>query len=275
MSTPKKWTGERLETGIFTETTVEHLHRYALAMEVLKGKKILDIACGEGYGSSLLASVAASVTGVDKDKQVIRDAAEKYRKENLQFLEGDCTAIPCGDKAFDAVVSFETLEHVGEHDTMLEEIKRVLQPGGLLLISTPDKKNYSDRTGYQNPFHVKELYAGEFSALLQRHFKNIQVFNQQITLSSTITGGNAQGFTPYTGDFNAIRPDTGEDRLYCIALASDEQLPVLPNSIFNGNSILDSALEAREKMVTGTASYKLGHALLLPFKMIRKIFTRN
>lgn len=273
MASPQKWTGERLETGIFTETTIEHLHRYALARELAKGKTVLDIACGEGYGSNLLAETAAAVTGVDSNEITIQAARKKYIKSNLVFNTGDAAKIPAADHAFDLVVSFETLEHVSAHDAMLAEIKRVLRPGGLLLISTPDKKNYSDRTGYKNPFHLRELYVEEFTNLLKRFFRNQAIYNQQITLSSVISAAGHTGLTQFTGDFNQVKEDNGEERLYCIALAGDGEIPALPNSLFNGRSILAEALEAREKMVTSTASYKLGHTLLLPFKWLKKVFT--
>jgi len=271
----KNWTGERLETGVFTETTVEHLHRYALAMEFVPNKKVLDIACGEGYGSHLLAGKASHVTGVDINKEVISQASAKYQKPNLAFIAGSAEDIPAGGKQFDIVVSFETLEHIANHDKMMEEIKRVLQPGGLLIISTPDKKNYSDKTGYQNPFHLKELYPEEFTALLKNHFNHVQVLNQQTAVSSVISSPGTDGLNTYKGDYRAISTDTGEDRLYCIALASDNPLPPVKNSVFNGQSIFAEALTAREQLVMQTITYKLGHALLYPAKLIKKLFNKK
>jgi len=264
-----------LETDVFTETSIEHLHRYAIAMELVKNKKVLDIACGEGYGSNLLAKNAAHVTGVDINKDVVKNAAGKYKRENLEFLTGTDENIPSADKQFEVVVSFETLEHVSDHQKMITEIKRVLQPGGLLIISTPDKKNYTDKTGRNNPFHVKELYEEEFKALLHKYFKNVQLLNQQITLSSVITSASSEGLKSYKGSYEEITNDNGETRLYLIALASDEPLPVINNSLFNGESILGEALTAREKMVTNTITYKLGHAILYPAKLFKKLFKKK
>lgn len=274
MSINKNWTGERLETNVFTETSIEHLHRYALAMELVAGKKVLDIACGEGYGSNLLSKIAGHVTGVDIDADVINNAKEKYLSKNLQFLTGSVDNIPAADDQFDIVVSFETLEHTGDHEKMASEIKRVLKPEGLLIISTPDKKNYSDKTGYKNPFHMKELYPEEFSGLLHRYFKNVQVLSQQITLSSVITTGDAAGLKMYTGDYSNIQTDNTENRLYCIALASDTMLPSINNSLFNGRSVFAEAVSEKEKMVTNTLTYKLGHMILYPAKLLRKLFKK-
>ena len=274
MTKQPAWTGERLETSVFNETAIEHLHRYALAMELVAGKKVLDIACGEGYGTSLLATKAAHVTGMDADNSTIEKAIAKYKRENIRFVVAKAEKITAADNEFDLVVSFETLEHLEDQETMIKEIKRVLKPGGLLIISTPDKKNYSDKRQHVNPFHIKELYGGEFEALLLSAFGNVQVLQQQMTFSSLITTGAATGLDTYTGDFNTIEKNNTPEPLYQIALASDAELPVLPVSLFNGNSIVEQALKERETMVTGTITYKLGHFLLYPFKLIRNLFKK-
>ncbi len=271
----KNWTGERLETAVFTETSIEHLHRYAIAIDLVQHKKILDIACGEGYGSNLLAKNASHVTGVDINADIIKLAKEKYQKQNLEFLTGSVENIPVPDKCVDVVVSFETLEHVSEHEKMISEIKRVLATGGLLIISTPDKKNYSDKAGYKNPFHIKELYEEEFTSLLNKYFKNVQLLGQQITLSSVITAENAQGLKVYKGNFREIKNDSIGNRLYCIALASDESLPLINNSLFNGQSVFAEAISAKEKMITNTITYKVGHVILYPAKLLKKLFKKK
>lgn len=264
-----------METDVFTETSIEHLHRYAIAMELVQDKKVLDIACGEGYGSNLLAKNATHVTGVDIIAGIIQQATAKYQKKNLQFLIGTVENIPGADKQFEVVISFETLEHIADHTKMMVEIKRVLQPGGLLIISTPDKKNYTDKTGRNNPFHVKELYEEEFKSLLHQYFKNVQILSQQITLSSVITSASSEGLKTYKGSYEEITNDKGENRLYCIALASDEPLPIMNNSLFNGQSVFGEAVTAREKMVTNTITYKVGHAILYPAKLVKKLFKKK
>ena len=92
---PLAWTGERLVTSCHRPLIYEHLHRYAIACGLAKGRRVLDIACGEGYGSKLLAGVATEVTGVDIDAETIAHAQASYRHRNLHFLEGSCTEIPC------------------------------------------------------------------------------------------------------------------------------------------------------------------------------------
>lgn len=275
MNKEKNWTGERLEPGVFNETTIEHLHRYAFASGLVQGKKVLDIACGEGYGANLLAARASQVTGVDINANVIEQAKIHYKKNNLEFLTGTVDKIPSENSSFDVVVCFETIEHVSQHDIVLREIKRVLNRGGLLFISTPDKKNYTDKPGSVNPHHVKELYTEEFKALLGNYFSNIQLFDQQISFSSVISSKDAVGFESYRGNFNEVKPDDGSNRLYNIAMASDGQLPQVKNSLFNGQSVFAEAVREKENQVINTITYKTGNIILYPAKWLRRLFQKN
>ena len=165
------FTGERFLPTEAGNIALEHLHRYFQAREIAAGKVVLDIASGEGYGSAILAEAALSVTGVDISDEAVAHARRRYQRDNLQYLVGDCAQIPLPDASVDMVVSFETIEHHNRHEEMLREIKRVLREDGVLLISSPDKKYYSDELNYSNPYHVKELYRDEFEALIGRHFR--------------------------------------------------------------------------------------------------------
>ena len=208
---------------------LEHLHRYLLAARAVAGKAVLDIACGEGYGSAMLAKAATKVTGVDISQEVITHAQAKYHASNLDFCIGSCTAIPLQDASVDAVVSFETIEHHDQHTAMLREIKRVLKPGGVLIISCPDKLEYSDKPQYCNPHHVKELYHDEFERLLAAFFKNHVIHGQRVIYGSIVL---SEGCSREVGCFE--RAD-GElqyvcgvpHAVYLIAVASDAELPVL------------------------------------------------
>lgn len=275
MNNELNWTGERLETHILNETSIEHLHRYAIAMELAKGKKVLDIACGEGYGSNLMATVAENVTGMDIDKATIEKAKQKYKKDNIIFLDADAENIPVTSHTYDMVVSFETLEHVKNLSQMIRECKRVLRPGGLLIISTPDKNNYSDKTGYLNPFHTKELYLNELESVLKERFNVVKIYQQVATFVSLITCQEIQNLNRYTGNFSNIEKNIELEPLYFFALVSDEPLPSLSNSIFMGNTIIQQSLNEKVKMVTSTFTYRLGHFILYPFKKIFNLFSIN
>ena len=121
----------------------EHLHRYALCRDHVAGQRVLDVACGAGYGTNLLAQVAAKATGLDIDPAAIRRAAKKYQAENLTFLAGDCCEMPFEAGSFDVVVANEVIEDIEEQDRFIEEAKRVLVPSGTLLVSTPNRPVYN------------------------------------------------------------------------------------------------------------------------------------
>jgi ubiquinone/menaquinone biosynthesis C-methylase UbiE len=109
-------TGERYLPEVSGATELEHLHRYLLARQIIGGKRVLDLACGEGYGSFSMSSVALSVVGVDISPETVLHAQSKYQRDNLRFLEGSCEAIPVADDSIDIVVSFETIEHHPHHE---------------------------------------------------------------------------------------------------------------------------------------------------------------
>ena len=163
-----EFTGERFIPEVHGNIELEHLHRYLLACKTVAGKTALDIASGEGYGSAMLARTAHKVIGVDISQEAVSHAQAKYIAKNLEFRLGSCSKIPLDDASVDVVVSFETIEHHNEHEAMMKEIKRVLRPGGVLVISSPDKLEYSEKPGYSNPHHVKELSRGEFKKLLRK-----------------------------------------------------------------------------------------------------------
>lgn len=270
-------TGERFMPQEMTgDIELEHLHRYALARELAQGKAVLDIACGEGYGSQLLSQIAESVVGVDISQNVIAHAQSYYKQSNLEFRLGSCDAIPVADNSIDLVVSFETIEHHDQHVRMIEEIKRVLKKNGVLLISTPDKLNYSDIPKFKNEFHIKELYFNEFRALLDVHFKHLKFYGQKMhfcSLSLPIDGMSNR-FVIYNGDIHTINKSAGiENPIYIICLASDCKLPTIYSSIFDGTNmfinsfrdykIKNTYLMSELKRVKSTVSWKITKPLRL------------
>jgi len=182
-----EFTGERFTPECEREICYEHFHRYALAAHWCANKRTLDAACGEGYGSALLASPAASVEGVDISEQAINHALQRYGDlKGVNFHVADCTTLPFDDNEFDRVVSFETLEHLEAHDQLLAEFRRVLKPDGFLILSSPDKAIYSDGQNAVNEYHVKELYRSELETLIQRHFPASRLLGQKLMFHSAI-----------------------------------------------------------------------------------------
>ena len=229
-----EFTGERFVPNVRGDIELEHLHRYLKACEVAAGKAVLDIASGEGYGAAMLANRANSVIGVDISVEAVAHARERYKKNNLEFMVGDCANIPLQDACVDMVVSFETIEHHDQHEEMMREFKRVLRPAGILLISSPDKYHFSEEPGGRNPYHVKELYQHEFQQLIGNHFKNVAYFGQRVVRGSGIFAeALATPFACYWRENEVISESAGMARpMYWIALASDNQLPKLASGFF-------------------------------------------
>lgn len=181
------FTGERFLPTCAGEMVYEHWHRYLFAREYVTGKRVLDVASGEGYGSALLAGRAASVTGVDISPEAVRHASERYgAAANLDYLCASCTSIPLPDAGFDVIVSFETIEHITEHETFLREVDRLLAPGGMFIVSSPNRIEYTERTGYRNEFHVKELDRAELKTLLDGYFPAQRWFAQRPCFQSML-----------------------------------------------------------------------------------------
>jgi glycosyltransferase involved in cell wall biosynthesis/SAM-dependent methyltransferase len=223
------WTGERYLPWL-EEAAIgyEHLHRYAYATQFVRNKRVLDLACGEGYGSYLLARTAESVVGIDIDENSVKHAGNKYIKHNLEFKVGSITEVPIsGEDLFAVVVCFEALEHIEDHQKLLSEVKRLLTPDGVFIVSTPNKIVYTDEPQYNNPFHVHELYFDEFKELFEKHFKNVRFFGQRIYCNSNIWPVFAEGarVVEYVIDRNskefAFVENDKRTPLYFIAVASD------------------------------------------------------
>lgn len=278
----KNWTGERLETFIFNNTTIEHLHRYALAMNFVRGDKvILDIACGEGYGSYLMSKSAQRVIGVDIDKETIDKAIEKYKASNLEFKIGRADEIPIQDHTIDIIISFETIEHHDKQDEMMIEIKRVLKPGGLLIISSPNKKYYSDERRFVNKFHKKELYEAEFKNLIHAHFENTKFFYQNMFIGSLVVPELfGKGIKIFDGDFHKIINNSFKP-MYIIAFASDKDIKDdIGFSGFNGEEIYykerslkedqlrSSTREETKKWIEKSWNFRIGNFITKPIKTI-------
>lgn len=248
--------GERFTPENVREIWYEHMHRYAFAARLVKGLDVLDAACGEGYGSAILARAAASVAAVDISAEAIAHAGGRYQGSGIDFQQADCCALPFEDDRFDCVVSFETIEHLEDQAGMLAEFRRVLKPSGFLLISSPDKAVYSDAQEFHNPHHVRELYAEEFCELLGAEFPACRLFGQKLMFHSAIwpfaeagtvgdeAGGRRllaclqQGDGQSTSDIE--RPAHAAMYLLALCAAEESHIPALAHAIW----LFDDAQES-------------------------------
>jgi SAM-dependent methyltransferase/GT2 family glycosyltransferase len=228
------FTGERLTSALTGETEIEHLHRYLYARGLCRDKDVLDVASGEGYGSALLAQVATSVVGVEIAEEAVQHARRSYHRDNLRFVQGDARKMEIPSESVDVVVSFETIEHFVEQEEFLKEVRRVLRPGGLFVVSTPDRDNYSPAEFPANPYHALELTYDEFDTILTRHFAHTRYLMQRpiigsVMLPSCTSGGTAssvcfekRGEQHFEASQGLARPR------YVIAFASDRE-PAAPS----------------------------------------------
>ena len=180
------FTGERFTPEVRGAIWYEHWHRYAFVAEMVRGKRVLDAACGEGYGSFLLAHAAAHVTGIDISADAVAHASERYPLANLTFTHGSVTKLPLPDACVDVVVSFETIEHLSGQREMLAEFRRVLAPDGVLVISSPNRPVYNESGAIENHFHVGELDRAELKALLDPAFPEQAWHAQRVVAQSAL-----------------------------------------------------------------------------------------
>ena len=201
-----EFTGERLIPGqVDVDLLNEHMARYTFAVRLARGKRVLDLGCGAGYGAAELARVADRVTGVDVAPDAVEYARAQYTAENLAFEEGSATHLTYADGSFDLVVAFEMIEHLEDWRGFLTEARRVLAASGQLIVSTPNRLYYTESRGVHgaNPFHVHEFDFAEFNSELRAVFPYVSMF-----LENHVEG---VAFTPFEpGNTVEARVDASE-----------------------------------------------------------------
>jgi SAM-dependent methyltransferase len=157
---------------------VEHRQRYEFFAGRCRGLRVLDAACGVGYGSRILAdSAVASVLGVDISSEAISFARDQFAHPAVEYLQGDVRKLTAIQRDFDAVVSFETIEHLADPEDLIREAQSVLVPGGLFICSTPNR-DFSGKGNGQNPYHLCEWSYGEFASSFSRWFDIDEQYHQ-------------------------------------------------------------------------------------------------
>lgn len=223
-----EFTGERfVPEKAIGEIEIEHKQRYYSVLNLVKDKVVLDAACGVGYGTALMSEMAEFVYGIDISEESIRAAEEEYNGSKMKFIQSSIECIPLSNHSVDVVVSFETIEHVGEDIQVqfMMEIKRVLKPNGILIISTPDKRNYSDVPKFRNAFHIKEFYFNEFQLFLSKYFDKIHLFNQGFETLSVLN--HVDDDVKASTNYKLIDPNNliNNERKYIVALCSEIDIP--------------------------------------------------
>jgi 2-polyprenyl-3-methyl-5-hydroxy-6-metoxy-1,4-benzoquinol methylase len=232
----------------------EHMPRYQYALSLAPNKTILDFGCGTGYGSSILATKARAVVGVDIDESALEWARETHRKPTLEFRKNSDFGASLPSQYFDLVTCFEMIEHVtADHQQLIiDSFVQALKPDGVLLISTPNPDItalYGD-----NPYHLCELTRDEFEALLRSKFKFVNIIDQHALASILFASGNgAQGWQLDTLRNNKL---TESSTLGYLAFCSQQEICAMKSSAYVDNDapyiplILDlrkNLLEAKVK----------------------------
>lgn len=167
------------------------LTRYYTILDLCKNKTVLDLACGTGYGSYIMSSVAKKVYGFDIAKEVIKKNKNKYICENLEFGVCSANSIPCKNNSFDIIVSCETIEHLNSEvaDGFLAETKRLLKRNGYLFITTP---NHNKTKTFEsiNPYHINEYTMENFEAKLKEYYKNVEIYFLDLNVVTYIKKAN-------------------------------------------------------------------------------------
>jgi SAM-dependent methyltransferase len=201
-----EFTGERIIPGeVDVDLLNEHLARYAFAARLARGKRVLDAGCGAGYGSAELANSAQTVVAIDVSPDALTFARANYRLPNLTFEQASCASLPHRDGSFDLVVGFEVIEHLHNWREFLCEVRRVLATNGQFIVSTPNKRYYTESRGAEgaNPFHVHEFEFEEFRTELKSIFPYVSLY-----LENHVEGVTFQPHEP--GNTVEVRVDAGD-----------------------------------------------------------------
>jgi SAM-dependent methyltransferase len=156
-----------------------HIATYDYVRELVRGKDVLDFGCGTGYGTARLADRCAKITGIDISAEAVAHAGRKYRHNSLTFMAVapvEERPLPFPNERFDVVLSFQVIEHVRDVSAYLSEINRVLRPGGLLVVATPDRS--SRLLPLQKPWnmwHIREYSDTALRNLIGMRFSNVTI----------------------------------------------------------------------------------------------------
>jgi ubiquinone/menaquinone biosynthesis C-methylase UbiE len=170
-----------VDAGSLSPYWGEHAVRYFFALPLVDGRRVLDIACGTGYGMSLLNSRARLVVGVDASIEAVTEATEQA-SGSAGVMLADGLELPFADNSFDVITSFETLEHLGDRKGFVAELRRVLKLDGHLILSTPNANYTKPVNGTpKNPYHIFEYKPEELREELSAHFEIVSFLGQSLS----------------------------------------------------------------------------------------------
>ena len=234
-------------------TSIEQLHRYAIASELAHEKVVLEIGLGDGYGSSLVVQKARRVVGMDEMPGLVNYERTQHQNGKLFIVGGKATHIPLATGSVDLVMSFDASEHLNQSESMMAEIARVLRPDGIVIISSPQKHEYSDLSEHPN---ASPLDPDSSESLLRSTFRNVAVFAQEIASGSYIVPlvnkplKYDASCTSVVGDFIPSQTEGAISRPYYVfAIGSNEALPPIRVGLFGTGGL---SLDNLQSQLAGT-----------------------
>jgi ubiquinone/menaquinone biosynthesis C-methylase UbiE len=268
----------------------EHVARYMAASDIVKGKAVLDIASGSGYGTAILAEYAKSVVGVDVSQDAINFAKKEYPGENITYKKSDGKTIPFKDNIFDVAVSFETIEHLEDYNFFMQEIRRVLKSNGLFILSTPNELEFAEG----NHFHLHEFKQDELIELTKKYYNHVEPFFQS-TWTGNLIGKKEEMMNEWQKEttVHQLEPIAQEKFLYFYLLCANrpiketvatrftisqhssdraiqEKNVLTQNHISNLEAIIKAQIEEQARLREVIEGYqRIGFGL--PFKIVKKV----
>jgi SAM-dependent methyltransferase len=218
-------------TGLLVDA--EHRLRYALGASLAEGRRVLDAGCGTGYGARMLADAgAAALSAFDISEDAVV-STQASLGDDADVVCADLCDQPYEDGSFDLAVCFEVIEHIDRQDQAIRELRRVLAPGGILLISSPNPDVYPPG----NPHHVHEYTPGELEGALSEHFGHVGLLRQHPYLASAILADSRP-----SGPIEAMMLTELEAgaQTYTIAVAADDESVIVTDRL-----VLADAFEVR------------------------------
>jgi SAM-dependent methyltransferase len=231
-----EFTGERvIPDQVNVDLLNEHMARYMFAARWAAGKRVLDAGCGTGYGAAEMARTAQRVVGIDRAAEALSFAREHYQAANLEFEKASCAALPFADASFDLVAAFEIIEHMDDWREFLLEVRRVLAPGGQVIVSTPNRLYYTESRGATgaNPFHVHEFDFEEFRRELKLFFPQVAMYLENHTEGMTFQPHPAGDGAPASAEVHIEAAEASpQDSHFFLAICSGRPLVERPAFVY-------------------------------------------